>query len=313
MHTITIKTNDANQRIDHFLRKVYPQFSLSMIYKLLRTKKIKVNNKKVNFDYHLNLNDQIQIYVSNLDNSNLNNDPLFLKASSNIDVVYEDDNILIVNKPVGLIVHEDDENKIDTLINRVKHYLYTKHIYDYQSENSFAPSLVNRIDRNTCGLVLIAKNFASLQTLNQLIKAHQIDKYYLCLVHGIMDKKADTLYAYLTRDLQKKIVKVTKKPISNESREIITEYQTINHDSKTSLLEVHLITGKTHQIRAHFNFVNHPLVGEKKYTSPTFKDQLKTQALCAYKIVFNFQKNLAIANNLQYLNGKKFTLDKNKI
>jgi 23S rRNA pseudouridine955/2504/2580 synthase len=166
---------------------------------------------------------------------------------------------------------------------------------------------VHRIDRNTSGLVLAAKNAESLRILNEKIKLHEIDKYYLCHVHGIIDPKSGILHDYLTRNLKTKIVTVTNKPISKDSQSIITAYQTISHDKDTSLLEIKLVTGKTHQIRAHMAFINHPLVGEQKYTSKQYSQisAQRYQDLVAYKIVFNFKGNNGILN---YLNHKVFKI-----
>lgn len=306
MKTIKANLNDANQRIDNFIKKAFPKLSLPLIYKYLRTKRIKVNNKKVSNNYQLKPNDIIDLYINDeFLSKDTKND--FLLTNKSIDVVYEDKNILLVNKPVGLVVHEDETNNVDTLINRIKNYLVKKNEWDYKNEHSFSPSLVNRIDRNTTGIVLAAKNAESLRILNEKLKNHEIKKTYLARVHGIIDPKNGVLKNYLTKDSKNKIVKVTKKPISNESKQIITEYKTISHDKLTSLLEINLITGKTHQIRAHFAYIGHPLLGEKKYTNKVVKqfDKCKYQQLCAYKIKFNFTSDAGILN---YLTNKEFKI-----
>jgi 23S rRNA pseudouridine955/2504/2580 synthase len=167
---------------------------------------------------------------------------------------------------------------------------------------------VHRIDRNTGGLVLAAKNAESLRVLNEKIKYHEIDKYYLCRVHGIVKPKNGILQDYLTRNLKTKIVKITSKPINDNSQSIITEYRTISYSKDTSLLQIKLITGKTHQIRAHMAFINHPLVGEQKYTTKTYSkaNLYSHQVLMATKIVFNFRNDAGVLN---YLNHKKFELN----
>ncbi len=306
MKAVLINKNDANQRVDNFLKKSFPKLSLTQIYKYLRIKRIKVNGKKVDNKYQLKLNDKIELYVND---EFLTQDAKedFLLAKKPIDVVYEDQNILLVNKPVGLVVHDDETKTPDTLINRIKNYLIKKGEWDYKNEHSFSPSLVNRIDRNTTGLVLAAKNAESLRILNEKLKNHEIQKTYLARVNGIIDPKQGTLRHYLTKNPKTKMVRVTKKPVTNESKQIITEYKTISHDKQTSLLEINLITGKTHQIRAHFAFIGHPLVGERKYTNESIlnKQKNKYQQLCAYKIKFAFSTNSGILN---YLANKEFKI-----
>lgn len=175
MKLIKINANDANQRIDSFMKKAFSKLSTAQIYKYLRIKRIKVNGKKVPNNYILKLNDELSLYIN--DEYLLSNDKQdFLLSNKPIDIVYEDANIILVNKPVGVVVHEDESQGYDTLINRIKYYLYQKKEWDYQKENSFVPSLVNRIDRNTTGIVLAAKNAESLRILNEKIKNHEIQK-----------------------------------------------------------------------------------------------------------------------------------------
>jgi 23S rRNA pseudouridine955/2504/2580 synthase len=307
MRTVVINRNDSDQRIDNFLRKTFPKLTRNLIYRYLRTKRIKVNDIKVLPSYRLQHNDQLTVYINNELLSKNESTKDFLLAPTKLNIVYEDENILIVNKPVGLVVHSDESKKADTLINRIQHYLFKNGKWNYLNENSFIPSLVHRLDRNTSGLIITAKNAPSLRILSEKIKTHEIDKYYLCRVYGIIDPKKGMLSDYLTRNLDKKIVKVTQKPINSNSQQIITEYRTISHDKNTSLIEIKLITGKTHQIRAHMAFINHPLVGEQKYTTPKYsKMNVKQhQQLMAYKIVFNFKKDAGILN---YLNHKIFEI-----
>ncbi len=306
MKLIKVNKNDANQRIDNFIKKAFPKLSSAQIYKYLRIKRIKVNNKKVANNYSLKLGDDISLYINDeLLTSNDKND--FLLATRPINIIYEDNNILIVNKPIGLVVHNDETKTVDTLINRIKNYLVKNKEWDYKEENSFTPSLVNRIDRNTTGIVLAAKNAESLRILNEKIKNHEIEKTYLAKVYGIIDPKQGRLENWLTKDSKNKFVKITNKPISKDSKKIITEYKTISHNKTTSLLEINLITGKTHQIRAHFAYIGHPLVGERKYTNKEVKQisKDKYQRLCAYKIKFNFKGNNGILN---YLANKEFKI-----
>ena len=310
MKIIKINHNDENIRLDNFLSKTFKHLKKPAIYKAIRNNQVKVNNKRVKFDYRVQFGDEIKLY---LNDALLTNDKTISTIQKqDFKIIYEDVNIIIVYKPKGLLVHADTANNNNTLINQVITYLIKSKKYNPKQENSFVPSLVNRLDRNTAGIVLIAKNHKTLDLLNEKMKNHEINKYYIARVHGIIDPKQATMVAYLTKNNNNNIVNITKKPINDYSKKIVTEYKMISHDKQTSLIEINLLTGRTHQIRAHFNYINYPLVGETKYTKSNIDKSYKSnhQALCAYKIVFNFKnKN----NHLSYLNNKSFVLDKKLI
>ena len=313
MKNITIKTNDANKRIDSFLQKVFPNLPESLIYKYIRTKKIKVNNKKIKPNYRLSTEDVISLYIKDEFLENSVSEFNFKKSPVNIDVIFEDDNLIIINKPPGLIVHPDKECKVDSLINRIKNYLYQKGQYNPENELSFAPALVNRIDRNTSGLVIAAKNAASLAILNEKIKKREINKFYLCIVTGKLEKKSDTLKGYLEKNESQNKVYIKNSYDSKSSlKTILTSYKVIKEIPNYSLLEVHLLTGRTHQIRAHFSHIGHPILGDGKYGKNSINKAVKYkyQALCSYKLEFDFKSNSGI---LEYLNKKEIILPKEKI
>ena len=234
-----------------------------------------------------------------------------IKLNVEFEVVYEDENILLVNKPAGLLVHEGDQWCADTLIARIQHYLYKKGEYDPKNENSFVPALCNRIDRNTGGIVVAAKTAEALRVMNEKIKNDEISKFYYCVVHGKMPKKADTLTGFLLKDSDKNQVKIFDKQVKG-SKNIITKYKVIAKAKDTALLEVELLTGRTHQIRAHFAYIGHPLAGDTKYGTNKQNQHLnyKHQALYSYKLRFCFKGEPTV---LDYLNGKEFSIPKSDI
>ena len=304
--TITVARNDAGQRLDKFLTKTYKQLPSAMLYKAIRKKDIRLNGKRCDAADRLSEGDIIGLYLPDDVLTEAPPSYEFMHAAKTLDIVYEDEHILLLNKKVGLLVHPDDREFRDTLIFRVQRYLYEKGEYDPTEENSFAPALVNRIDRNTAGIVIAAKTAAALRILNDKLKNREIQKFYQCIVHGTMPKKEDTLEGYLEKNEAQNRVYISDKP-KQGARTIRTRYKVLAVRDGMSLLEIHLLTGRTHQIRAHLASIGHPLLGDGKYGSNALNKGtgFDKQALCSYRLKFDFTTP---ADELDYLNGKEFTL-----
>jgi len=303
MKRVTINKNDAGQRLDKFLFKFFASIPASMVYKGIRKKRIKVNGKKSEIGYMLCEGDVLELYINDEFFEAPKGDEVFRTLVPKLSVVYEDDNILLADKAAGISVHDDDTETVNTLINHIKAYLFQKGEYNPDEENSFAPALCNRIDRNTSGIVIAAKNAVALRIMNEKIKNREIEKFYLCLVQGRLKDKEKTLKSYMVKNESKNRVYVHDRPVDG-GKTAITRYRVLAEGELTSLLEVELMTGRTHQIRAHFASIGHPLAGDGKYGTNEFNKKIgmKHQALYSYKLKFKFSDE----NELSYLNGKSF-------
>lgn len=310
MRTVTVGANDAGQRLDKFLTKFLKTCPQSMIYKCLRKKRIKLNGKKAEGNVKLCEGDVLQMYISDEFFGEVVSDMSFVKVKPDLNIVYEDDNIMLIDKKVGMIVHKDESEKFNTLISHIKAYLYQKGEYNPEDEQSFSPALCNRIDRNTGGIVIAAKNAAALRVINEKIKSREIKKYYLCMVQGHIKPEAGTLTAYLQKNETQNRVYISDTP-KDGYKKCVTKYKTVGATADASYLEIDLITGRTHQIRAQMAHIGHPLAGDGKYGTNEFNKKigLKYQALYSYKTEFAFTDE----NGLSYLNGKSFEVDKNNI
>ena len=300
MKSFTITKNDSGQRVDRFILKTFPKLPKSLMYKEIRKKNIKVNKKRTEPSSVLNEGDVIELYLKDdvLEEKPKHYD--FLSASRHLDVVYEDENILLLNKKAGLLCHPDGNEYVDTLISRVKRYLYEKGEWNPENSATFTPSLANRIDRNTSGIVIAAKNSEALRILNEKIKSREIEKYYITAVHGKPKKESDTLTAYLSKDEKKNMVTVSDTEFEG-AKKIVTQYRVLENRNNISLLEINLKTGRTHQIRAHLSHIGCPIVDDGKYGE---KHGRSRQALCSYKLVFNMKE----AGILSYLDKKEFEI-----
>lgn len=285
---IEIGVNEAGQRLDKFLRKLLKDVPLSAIFKALRKGDIRVNGVKKKENYSLQLGDSIEIKY--IQSTREKREPNFVKVNaSGMIITYEDENILVVEKWPGVLVHPNQKKSQPTLTDYVLSYLNEKGAYLPEKEITFTPASCNRLDRNTSGLVVFGKNFESLKEMNEMIRNGEVKKYYNALVKG---KIKDGIYkGYISKDEDANISKVFDKKMP-DTKEISMEVKTIKTNGAYSLLEIDLITGRSHQIRAHLSHLGHPIIGDSKYgdrkLNSFFENKfgLNYQFLYAYKLIF---------------------------
>ena len=313
MRELKIGRNDAGQRLDKFITKAL-DLPTSLLYKSIRLKKIKVNRKRAEISQKLCEGDTVQCFLAEEFFRKSDTPPTLSNIVPKLSVVYEDENILLVSKRPGVSVHEDEDGGINNLITHIQAYLYGKGEYSPEDEQSFAPALCNRIDRNTAGIVIAAKNAEALRVMNEKIKLREIDKFYLAAVHGVPKPKEALLTGYLLKDSKTNTVRVYDKNPPREAKDIKTKYRVIASKGELSLVEVELLTGRTHQIRAHMAHIGHPLLGDGKYgiNRDDRAKGYKYQALCSYKLRFSFDTE-GEETVLDYLNDKEFTVPTEEI
>ena len=309
MKELTVKANDAGQRMDRFLSKAVPLLPESLLQKYIRLKRIKLNGKGAKRDTRLSAGDVLQLYINDEFFEKPREENSYLKVGTpRLDIVYEDENILLADKKPGVLCHSAGVWDYNTLIANIQAYLAQKGEWRPREENSFAPALCNRIDRNTGGIVIAAKNAEALRILNDKIRDREIEKYYLCAVQGRPKPPEGRLENFLFKDAEKNQVYVKNKPQPG-AKTAVTEYKLLCSKGPLSLVECRLLTGRTHQIRAQMAYAGWPLLGDGKYGSERFNKGFgeKGQALYSYKLEFAFPTDAGILN---YLRGRCFCVDK---
>ena len=309
MKELRVNPNDAGQRLDRFVSKAVPLLPESLLQKYIRLKRIKVNGKGAKRDVRLHTGDLLQLYINDEFFEKPREENSYLKVGTpKLSIVYEDENILLADKKPGVLCHSAGVWDYNTLIANIQAYLAQKGEWRPREENSFAPALCNRIDRNTGGIVIAAKNAEALRILNDKIRDREIEKYYLCAVQGRPKPPEGRLENYLFKDAQKNQVFVKAKPEPG-AKTAVTEYKLLRSKGPLSLVECRLLTGRTHQIRVQMAHAGWPLLGDGKYGRERFNRDYdeKGQALYSYKLRFVFPTDAGI---LEYLRGREFQVEK---
>lgn len=303
MREIIISTNEAEQRLDKFLAKYLNEAPKSFFYKMLRKKNIILNGKKASGDEKLKVGDSVKLFLAE-ETIDKFSSIVIHKTNVQLDIIYEDDDVLFINKPSGMLsqkASKEDESVVEHVIT----YLLNSSQLKMSSLQTFKPSICNRLDRNTSGLITAGKSLKGLQGLSKAFKERTMGKYYLALVQGEIEQ-SEHLKGYLHKDEKTNKVSVHDDVIA-ESSYIETEYRPIWSHEECSLLEVHLITGKTHQIRAHLSHIGHPIIGDSKYGNErinfNFRNRfgVKYQLLHAYRLQFPEDNT-----DINTLSGKTF-------
>ena len=308
MRELTIGKNDAGARLDRFLGKALPLLPPALAQKYIRIKRVKVNGGRAQRDQRLQEGDVLQLYINDEFFDKPSEENMFLTLfKPRLTVVYEDEHLLLADKPQGMVVHADETEKVNTLINHIQAYLYQKREWNPRWENAFAPALCNRIDRNTGGIVIAAKNAETLRIINQKIREREIDKRYLCITVGTPRPPQGEVSCFLLKDEKKKQVAVYHRPVPG-GKTAVTRYRTLETREELSLLEVELLTGRTHQIRATMADLGCPLLGDGKYGDGQVNRRYgeTRQALYSYRLTFDFPTDAGLLN---YLRGRSFQVE----
>ena len=314
MKEIIISENEAGQRLDKLLGKYLNEAPKSFFYKMLRKKNIVLNDKKASGNEKLKLGDHVKLYLADDTIQKFSSGytaksslPAPAKEKKKMDIIYENHHILLINKPVGMLSQKAKNNDV-SLVEHLENYLLSTGALTTESFRTFRPSICNRLDRNTSGIVVAGKTLSGLQAMGELFKTRNLKKYYWCLVRGIL-KEGQFIKGYLKKDVRTNTVTISSKMLP-DSLPVETEYRPLAYADGVTLLEVHLITGRTHQIRAHLASINHQIVGDMKYGDTGINQRylkecgLKSQLLHARRIEFPYLDGV-----LSKVSEKSFTAD----
>lgn len=304
MQEIKITKKEENQRLDKFLLKMMNKASKGFVYKMLRKKRIKLNGKRAEGNEMLAAGDMLQLYLAEDTVTGLRETRELTPVEKQFTVCYEDEDILVVNKPAGLLVHPETDEDRNTLIDQILYDLYQRGEYAPENPTAFPPALCNRLDRNTSGLVLVGKTLRGTQQATAAIREKRIDKVYYTIVKGKV-KSAGEISAYLSKDMNKNQVRISME--ATDGKHTLTKYRPLLQTEECTLLEIQLITGKTHQIRGHMQFLGHPVIGDKKYGDAGINRRMQQayglshHLLHAGRLVW-----VEETGGLSYLTGKMF-------
>lgn len=304
MKEIRITKNEENQRLDKFLLKYMNKASKGFLYKMLRKKRIKLNGGRAEGSELLRAGDALQLYLAEETIASFMEERSVPEAKRHFGIVYEDDDILVVSKPAGLLTHPENSSDRDTLIDQILYYLYEKGQYLPEADSSFTPALCNRLDRNTSGIVIAGKTLRGVQAVNDAIRSHKLEKYYLTLVAGEI-LTAGEITASLKKDAEKNQVRISK---GESGKQAMTKYRPLAHAKGYTLLEIQLITGKTHQIRAHLQSIGHPVVGDRKYGAEPSNRRFREEYALSHQFLHALRVEWKEKDGpLGYLYGKEMT------
>jgi 23S rRNA pseudouridine955/2504/2580 synthase len=312
LREIRVGKNDSNQRLDRFLKKYMDEAGTGFIYKMLRKKNIKVNESKASPEMMIFEGDTIQLYLSDETIDKFIGTKEVRKSKLAPRIIYEDENLVLINKPAGILSHgageEFEENIVDSLVT----YLIQKGDYIPRIEKTFSPSICNRLDRNTSGVIIGAKNSEALRLVNKAIKEGSVRKYYKTIVKGTIKEDFEHK-GFLIKDEDRNLVDISDKQ-GERSKDVYTKFRVIMSKGGYSLLEVELITGRTHQIRSTLQTMGYPVIGDRKYGNSVVNDEfrkkygLENQWLHGYKIVLN-----GLEEKLDYLNSREFIAEPDQL
>ena len=302
MKSIQVDRSWDGRRLTRFLQKAMPSATMGQIRRFLRLGRVKVDGKRADEETVLHESAVVDMYVEDEFFAEAERaDPFYSKIRPKLTILYEDEQVMLLSKRAGLVCHPDEGEKVHTLLTYAQAYLYQKG--EWNPKTDFAPALCNRIDRFTAGIVILAKTQEALRAMDAKIRTHEVQKYYLCIVHGRMKYPEGTLRHWLTKKPEQKKVTVLRK---NEpgSKEAVTYYQVIDERDGLTLCECLLGTGRTHQIRAQFAAIGHPLLGDNQYGQAKKNEKygrVNGQALCAYRLIFDFEGDAGCLNGLNGL------------